>query len=395
MDFWGSVAGMVELELTSADVEGLLGKVNECGIVLYDLRFGDALTAAFRVRRRDYQRIRKLCASMDCDLRLKGRTGSYWRMKSLLKRPVLLFGVGTLLAAVLLLPTRIFFVEVEGNTEVPTNRILEAAEQSGIRFGASRRAVRSEQVKNALIGAVPQLQWAGVNTRGCVAVISVRERQIQPTKEAQYPVSSMIASRDGYILSATATKGNLLVKPGDTVQAGDILISGYSDLGLCIQAANAAGEVFAQTNRELKAVTPANWLQQRENGEELKKISLRIGKKRINLWKDSGISGVTCGRMYEEYYVTLPGEFVLPLSLCVETYRLYDVEPETVMEPCADPEMEAYAQGYLLKQMNAGQIRSSQKEWLLTDALFVLKENCICHEMIGMIRQEKMGDRHE
>ena len=36
--------------------------------------------------------------------------------------------------------------------------------------------IRSEKVKNSLLQRIPQLQWAGINTDGCVAVISVREK---------------------------------------------------------------------------------------------------------------------------------------------------------------------------------------------------------------------------
>lgn len=37
-------------------------------------------------------------------------------------------------------------------------------------------------MKNALLSAIPELQWAGVNTYGCRAVISVRERTLPERK---------------------------------------------------------------------------------------------------------------------------------------------------------------------------------------------------------------------
>ena len=176
MDIWKSLDGMVEAELTSAEPGAALEAANARGIPLYDvIQVGD-LTARFRVRRRDYRTLEALSEKRGETLHLRRRMGAYWTLKRLLARPMLLCGLAVFLAAAIFLPTRIFFVRVEGNVNTPTRLILDAAGESGIRFGASRRAVRSEKMKNALLSALPQLQWAGVNTSGCVATVSVRER---------------------------------------------------------------------------------------------------------------------------------------------------------------------------------------------------------------------------
>ena len=83
----------------------------------------------------------------------------------------MVIGLCLLLLLVCILPTRVLFMRVEGNESIPENLILEAAEDCGIRFGASRSAVRSEKVKNGILSRISELQWVGVNTKGCIAVI--------------------------------------------------------------------------------------------------------------------------------------------------------------------------------------------------------------------------------
>ena len=291
MDIWKSLDGMVEAELTSAEPGAALEAANARGIPLYDvIQVGD-LTARFRVRRRDYRTLEALSEKRGETLHLRRRMGAYWTLKRLLARPMLLCGLAVFLAAAIFLPTRIFFVRVEGNVNTPTRLILDAAGESGIRFGASRRAVRSEKMKNALLSALPQLQWAGVNTSGCVATVSVRERTDPEVTEQDSAVSSIVASRDGFIVSATVTRGNFLCRVGQSVKAGQVLISGYTDCGICIQATRAEGEIYAQTSRDFAAVTPVKWTARGEQTAVRRKYSLIIGKKRINLWKDSGGSG--------------------------------------------------------------------------------------------------------
>lgn len=377
MDIWKSLDGMVEAELTSAEPGAALEAANARGIPLYDvIQVGD-LTARFRVRRRDYRTLEALSEKRGETLRLRRRMGAYWTLKRLLARPMLLCGLAVFLAAAIYLPTRL---------------ILDAAGESGIRFGASRRAVRSEKMKNALLSALPQLQWAGVNTSGCVATVSVRERTDPEVTEQDSAVSSIVASRDGFIVSATVTRGNSLCRVGQSVKAGQVLISGYTDCGICIQATRAEGEICAQTSRDFAAVTPAQWTVRGEQTAVRRKYSLIIGKKRINLWKDSGILQGSCDRMDRRYELTLPGGFRLPVTLCVEEYTFYDWEMMTLEPDAAEAALSKFAQSALTQQMVAGRILSREESITQSEDKYLLEGTYACVEMIGRVRREQIGD---
>ena len=151
-----SLKGMVRVELVSGEIPGALAAIAQMGIPISFVKTGDALTVRFDVRREDYRRLAAVCKKRGDALRILGRKGIYWTGKSLIRRPVLLSGMAVLLAAVLYLPGRVLFVRVEGNERIPAGRILEAAEECGICFGASRREVRSERLKNALLQELPR-----------------------------------------------------------------------------------------------------------------------------------------------------------------------------------------------------------------------------------------------
>ncbi len=382
-----SIGGMLEAELTSAVPGDALAAISLTGIEILYLRQMDDLTCRFWIRNPDIVRLTELCKKRGEAIHIRKRTGIYWMLRTVFHRPVLLAGMVFFFCLVLFLPTRVLFVQVEGNADIPKKKILSAAESCGITFGASRRIVRSEKVKNALLAEIPQLQWAGINTSGCVATISVRERADAEETQPSHTVSHIVAQRDGFLLSGTVIQGNGLFQPGQTVKAGQILISGYTDCGLCIRAQRAVGEVYAQTKRELQAAGLCSSRIRQAEGSRKRKISLLLRKKRINLWKDSGISDTSCVRIYEEYYVTLPGGFVLPLALCVEEYIPYavkSVEDTDMEESLAD-----FSRSYLLTQMAAGQIQNDTHTVTLENGLCTLNGVYICTEMIG---REQIGD---
>ena len=170
---------LITLEITGADISGTLRAMNNAEITLLATVPKGELTVQVTVLRQDYGKCKRIIEKRGDKITVKNRRGLYWTFRRLLDRPVLVLGMLLILAAALYLPSRVLFVRVEGNHRVPSRKILATAENCGIGFGASRRAVRSEKMKNNLLEAVPELQWAGVNTQGCVAVITVRERAEQ------------------------------------------------------------------------------------------------------------------------------------------------------------------------------------------------------------------------
>lgn len=394
MEPWRTLSGILTVEFTSAVPENTLDAIITAQIPLSHVVRKSELTYQMRVSHRDYRTLSILLQRRGDHIKIVRKRGLYWTGKAFIQRPVLLVVFLLLLLFSYYLPTRIFFIRVDGNSAIPDRLILAAAEDCGIHFAASRKLVRSEKVKNALLAAVPDLQWAGINTSGCTAVISVRERAEEEQPDESSIVSSLIADRDGYILSATVTSGTAHCFPGEAVTKGQLLISGYTDCGICIRASRAEGEILAQTNRKTRAVIPEKCALPKAVGEARYKISALIGKKRINLWKDSRISDTCCGRMYEEYYVSLPGGFQLPLGICVDQYLDYELQEVALSEADARLLLQQSSEDYLMQQMVAGQIVRKQDNLSCIAGLYTLESSYTCNEMIGKEQREQIGDRN-
>ena len=390
MDFWQSVNGMVTLRITCADPPGILTAIHNACIVLHHVTMPDEMTLTVTVRRQDVSTLHRILKNKGVDIQRDRHWGLYWALRSLLRRPVLLGGILFLLALCAYLPTRVFFFRVEGNVTVPTRLILEQAAACGLDFGASRRAVRSEKVKNALLEAVPQLQWAGVNTAGCVATISVRERQLSSPQDATGGVSSIVATRDGIIQEVTVTGGSAACKVGQAVKKGQILVSGYTDCGISIRGERAKGEVYAVTERKITASMPTDWTYRGENQTVAKKYGLIIGKKRINFYKGSGLLDTGCVKMYEEKFLTLPGGWQLPLAIVTEVWISFPSASVSVSVDEASTALTDLAREHLQQIMIAGRILSKSETVSQEDGVLKLEGVYGCLEMIGKEQNEEI-----
>lgn len=389
-----SASGFLAVELMGADIPNLLQRVVKTGITLFRVQQKDLLTVYVWVRRRDLVDLKKIAENQGASATVIKRIGFYWFFRSLICRPVMLLGITLILLLSWFVPTRILFISVEGNTATPANLILEKASQCGIFFGADRREVRSEKVKNSLLEALPELQWAGVNTYGCTAVITVTERTQKDESSVSRGVSSIVAERDGIIHSCTVTNGNPLCIEGQAVRAGETLVSGYTDCGIKIQATRAKAEIYAQTMRQLTVKTPLDFSQKGEIYQVSQKYSLILGKKRINLFKDSGISPTGCDKMYLQYYCVLPGGFQLPIAVSVERWYYRNTDTVTVGSEVSHDRAENFALDYLAGQMLSGRILGKLESIEISDTACTLTGRYICLEMIGRERSEEIIKHH-
>ena len=180
--------------------------------------------------------------------------------------------------------------------------------------------------------------------------------------------------------------------PGQAVKEGQILISPYLDCGICLRLEDAEGEIMAQTRREFEAVTSIEGAKRGTVRDEQVRYSLLVGKKRINLCKDSGIWDGSCGRMYEEYYITLPGGFRLPLGLAKEIVTSYEMSSVEADQSQSEQLLMEFAEEQLLASMIAGQIQEAKTEFKRNRGIYVLSGRYRCTEMIGRARKEQIGD---
>lgn len=386
------IFGNAELELITADPMGALHAIENNGIELRQIERKTDLTLVFRVSRREIYHVIKLAERRGERIKIRKFGGICWYISGILKRPVLLAGLAVLIFLSLWTPGKVFFIQVEGNHAVPEQLILERAAECGITFGTTAREVRSENMKNKLLSSMEQLQWAGINTYGCVAVISVKERTVDEEAEDARGVSSIVASRDGIVDVVTVLQGSAACVPGQAVKEGQTLISGYTDCGIKILATQADGEVFAYTQRKLTAVSPLGCDIRGSNIAVEKKYSLLFGKKRINLYNNSGILDGSCVKMYSLQYVTLPGGFVLPLAILTETWIHYEAEEGN--SEVTQLQLQEFASSYLSTMMTAGTIQSANETVVSDEAVIILQGNYNCYEMIGITHFEEIWENY-
>jgi len=380
---------MIIVEITCPVPEEFISELAREGIVLSNIRQRNACTFFACVDRMDLTALSRLANYRGNAVKVcKKNPLSTWATY-ILTRPVLLTGILTVIILTIFLPRKILFIEVEGNQVISSRDIIACVEKAGVSFGVNRSAVRSEKVKNRLLSELPGLQWAAINTYGCLAVISVKERTQPAQNEIKTGVSSIVSGCDGVICEITVKNGTAVCAIGDAVKKGQMLVSGYTDCGLSVKAEQADASVYAYTRHNLTAVSIREISVRRKQIKHSSSYSLKIGKKLIKMYNCSSNSRGNCAKIYSEVFVRLPGGFTLPISLIKVTQVLYTEEllcdqvDHSVWLP-------VYLDNYLYEQMLDGEILKRTYNGDSTEQSWSYSCQYYCREMIGRPKDEEI-----
>ena len=262
-----------------------------------------------------------------------------------------------LLAAALVLPLLlavgsafIWDFEVTGNDTVPTESVLQALERCGVRVGTRGVGLDQDELRNRVLPLLPDVVYLAVNVRGCTAHVQVVERVRPPHLYRDSDVQNIVAARDGLITKIEALDGVTCAAVGETVQAGQVLLSGVADSPRGCRYMRATGRIWARTWYEWTVPVPLETVL--KDGTEPVKTrthtALDLGRHRIALPAgDSILQGwENCDKIIRYRGVQLPFGLRLPVTLVTETVAeraVYDGQrPEG--EACAEGQKQLEAQ---------------------------------------------------
>ena len=173
----------------------------------------------------DYKKIKKL--NYYSKIKIINYTGIY-KYKELIKNNI--FKIIIIILSFILmdiLTSYIVDIEIVHSSKSIRNLIAKELDNNNIKkYNFSYSFNELEKIKqNILNNNKDKLEWISITKDGMKYIVRCEERKIKDiTEDVGY--RNIIASKDAYITKIISTKGENLVRSGEYVKKGDILISG-------------------------------------------------------------------------------------------------------------------------------------------------------------------------
>ena len=392
--FFHLLTGYAQFEITG-DSARFLNVTAKSGLGFWNFtKHNDC--ACVTCRARDYRRLLPFARRCRVKLRCVKKGGLPFGIWKLWQRKGLLIGAACGTALYLFLSSFVWGVTVSGTELLSDRQVLTAAEANGVYAGAWKRGFTPKLAAHSMISDLPQLKWASVNTDGCFVEVAVGEKEEKPEITDDLKWSNIVAVREGTILSIEAERGRPEIALGDTVEKGDLLISGLYQEKLDpwspppehpLETLGAArGSVVAETYREFTVQVSAEKKELLPNGKRQVNSVLHCFGLTIPLgWNNAPEE--EC-RVYRQDSVLTALD--TPLPLWVER-TVYEILEET-SRPLNREEMKEEALRKLRDAQKTAlpagsKILKEELSYSFPDGMCILSAKCRCQEEIGEVRE--------
>ena len=336
-------------------------------------------------------RFSRLCEREGITVEVRRRQGLPELLRHYRNRPGLL--IGFFLLALLLLLSRgiIWNIRIEGADRLSEARILELLSENGVEVGSSLRKLNPDRVEGNILLVEKDISWISLYAVGTTLNVEIRETERGDVGEDG--AANLVALCDGVIERIEVCDGNVMVKKGDVVRRGELLVSGVYDTpaGGLLRTACAAGEVYARTSYEFSVEIPLLYEKKVYTGREWCEKRINFFAKDIKVFANTGNAPPTCDIIYYEDKLSFFGGEELPLGLETVLYREYTAETVNLSAQSAA----AYAFDELERELAELSARAELLEkkisFELTEEAYLLKCYITCVENIAVAQPIKIG----
>ena len=256
----------------------------------------------------------------------------------------------------------------------------------GVDIGTPLRSIDTPSIRRQMMVWDPDITFFALNLRGNSLTVTAHAGAAAPEVADEARPMRIVASHGGVVRQVRALRGEALVRAGDAVETGDVLIDSLvpptRENGLP-HTVRAEGTVEAYTVRRARSVRPLRKAKKSYYRKTCRLMSISIGKMTKKLYFGTGIAGGTCDKMIEAKTWRLSESVRLPVTVFVQTYRYYDAEPETVTAAQERTEMVRRALGAVIRETDGGRVLSLRSALEEKDGAAVLDLTVHAVEQIG------------
>ena len=316
--------GFIEAEFSGDVAEVILNICAKNGISLWNIRRrGKKIRCYITVR--DFKALPSIAKKSGIRAHILKKMGLPFIINRYKRRFGIPAGAALFFCFLYFMSAFIWTEEVNGNKTIPASEILAVCETIGIKEGVLKGKINPQIAKQELLLSQDGLAWASVNIEGSLASVNVTEAKEK--EQDNSTATNLKAAADGIITKIDVTSGNCVVKVGDTVAKGQLLVSGVIERENSTRFVHSSGSITARTEREITVSADFKRTVSEKTGEIKKRSVLSFFGIKIPLYLGSVKGG------FESRTDTKEAELLgktLPIRLTTKYFQMTDEKQVTL-----------------------------------------------------------------
>lgn len=280
--FWRFIFGFLTIKIFGENGERVLNAAAYNGINIWNLRCKKrSITGNISIK--DFKKLRYVKRGIKCKIKIMDKKGIVFYTNKYKNRFGFIVGAIIFASVLIFLSNFVWIINIEGNEKISTAEIINSCKKIGIYEGIKKNKINSKYDAQRLSLQQKDISWCSLNIEGSVLTVNLSESAVSDKEQRQNP-SNLKADFEGKIKKIDVTSGNTVVKVGDTVSKGDLLVSGVIQNLSSIHFVHSEGVVIAETKRTFSAKGEYIQTTNIKTGDNIKKYTLSFFNIKIPLY---------------------------------------------------------------------------------------------------------------
>jgi len=314
------VLGFVNLTVEGFFVERFINNCINNKIFLWGIKRKNSTLLTVNVNINNFKKIHRIARNTKCNVKINSKKGLPIFLHKYRKRKLILLFLIPIVLLILISSTYIWNVEILGAENINIQDLLVQLNEEGVGIGKRKSSINSEKVINNIRLKRTDIAWLSLDMKGTNVIVTIVEAEEKPEIIDKEEYCNIVAKQRGVITKITADTGTPVVKIGDIVEKGEVLIGGYMEGKYTdTRFVHAKGEVKANVWYTKNVISGFTREISKETGLKQNKYSININNFKINLYKTLP-NFENYDTINETKKIEIFPNFYLPLEITKTTY---------------------------------------------------------------------------
>ena len=272
-------------------VEGFFAErfINMCiakDILLWKIKRDKSTIIYTRVGIRDFKRAVKIAKQTKCRIKIQNKRGLPFIFNKYKKRKFFALLLLIIIVTIISLSNFVWNIEVTGTQTINNDELIQLVNNEGLTIGKLKSKINTKEIINKIRLERKDIAWVGIDIQGTNAIIRVIEADIKPEIINEEEYCNIVSDKEAAIIKVNAQNGTPMVKEGEIVKKGTVLIAGWLEGKYTgTRYVHSEGTIEAKVWYSYKERIYFNQTLEEKTGNEENKYSIIINKFKINLYK--------------------------------------------------------------------------------------------------------------
>lgn len=226
LNLWNFIRGYVIINVKGYFVEKFINLCANKGIYLWDIKRKMPHSMVLKVSVKGFKSLRGIAKKTRCKVKIVRKVGipfikyRYRRRKSFLAGFVIFFAI------IYILSSFIWVIEIHGVNKVNPQVIVDFLAKKGIKPGIFKHKFDKDKIAADMLININGLAWVDIKQTGTKIVVDTVERIPTPPMLDWSVPCNIYSKNDGVVKSIITKNGVAVVKEGDVIRKGQLLVTG-------------------------------------------------------------------------------------------------------------------------------------------------------------------------